>query len=196
MSNREREIAAFKRRFDEYKQGKISEREFMATYERLRQIVNRRYQEVERFGLISSASENVAAFNAALTEGESELFPAYTKIKGFTEQSYERMLEFYESDFSLKTTYRKAMEKIIEDFKSAGFDMGKDQDEFSKFVALGDFSELIGLVGNSPEVIADVEQLINEGLTAEQLHAAFADYISGKDGAGYDDALRNARRFI
>lgn len=197
MGNRKREIASFKRRFDEYKQGKISEREFMATYERLRQIVNRRYQEVERLGLISHASETVAAFNAALTDGESELFQAYTKIKDHTEQSYERMLEFYQSDFSLKSTYRKAVREIIDDFRNAGYNITEDEeDEFGKFVTLGDFGELAGLIGNSPEVYKDIENLINEGVTAEQLHLAFSDYIGGKEGEGYDDALRKARQFI
>lgn len=196
MNNRKREIESFKRRFDEYKQGKISEREFMATYERLRQIVNRRHREVESLGLISHASETVAAFNAALTDGESELFQAYTKIKGHTDESYERMLGFYESDFSLKTTYRKAIQEILTDFKNAGFNVSEEDDEFGKFVAMGDFGELVGLIGNSPEVYKDVEALINEGLTAEQLHIAFDDYIAGKKGIGYDDALRKARQFV
>lgn len=197
MNNRQREIASFKRSLEEYKQGKMSERVFMARYEHLRQIVNRRYREVESLGLSSSASENVAAFNAALTDGESELFQAYTKIKGFTEESYERMLEFYQSDFSLKSTYRKALRDIVQDFKNAGFDITQeDESEFGKFVAMGDFGELVGLVGNSPEVIRDVEALINEGLTAEQLHSAFADYIAGKNGTGYDEALRKARQFV
>lgn len=187
------DIKEFSRRLREYESGEIGKLRFRATYQRLRNIVNRRLSVLEAEGL-ESGSKDELEFYLMLT-GQDKV-GAYSKQEDPV-QTYRKMLRFIESPFSSKATYSEA-QKYYDDYvagvqRSGGKLFLPKREEFIKFIANGDFAELARVLGNSPTAFEDAESLFNEGVTYEAFSEELEKFVRG-DTIGYDEMLDKARK--
>lgn len=189
----------YERALQDYKAGTLSFSRFKSYYSTLRESANYRIKSSMSGERYSRALSQARVFNLTQTSNKSELFASGRELGDelSIEIAYRNALKFYTSEFSTSKGYRQSLDRIKSDFEESdmipkSFDV---TDEFAKFVASGDFAELVKILGNSPKVFQEIMKELESGVDAQSLIKAFDDFIAGGSEAAYDVALEEARNY-
>lgn len=196
-------VSEYRRLYEGYLRGEVSESRLKAAYRTLRYTTNYRIRSMEDRGLGSNALDAIEFYNRAVF-GRNGAYTLVGAIRGQDDwlTTYAKMLDFLESPTSTVKGYQKFLEIAggigKEFFENTGQTWHSGYDSvFFKLYDTGVIFEIFHAFGNSPEVQKDMEALVNGGASFDDIMSAFnraKKAIAIGDIDVYDMMLRDVRR--